>query len=301
MRAERARDAERRGGRRGHRRHDGERPPSIRWTRSPSAARRTARGCTSTPPTPGRRWSAPSIAGRSPASQRGGLARRQRAQVDAHADGLLAALVRAARGPAAGVQPRPGVPAHARTPRTPCRSSSTVPALGRRFRALKLWAVLRCHGRAGLQAHIRSGVAARGASSSSGWRAEPELGALRAAALLGRLLPPAADRTSATPSCCERVNGRRRVVHLPRGARRPLRPAARRRAMAHDGRRRAPRLGDPAARGGTAVISAAEALALVDTIPGWMRPGDAEVLYRLAAETRGPIRRSAPTAASPRC
>ncbi len=32
------------------------------------------------------------------------------------------------------------------------------PALGRRFRALKLWAVLRCFGRSGLQAHIRSGV-----------------------------------------------------------------------------------------------------------------------------------------------
>jgi len=32
------------------------------------------------------------------------------------------------------------------------------PALGRRFRALKLWAVLRCHGRSGLQAHVRSGV-----------------------------------------------------------------------------------------------------------------------------------------------
>jgi aromatic-L-amino-acid decarboxylase len=33
------------------------------------------------------------------------------------------------------------------------------PALGRRFRALKLWAVLRCYGRRGLQEHIRSGVA----------------------------------------------------------------------------------------------------------------------------------------------
>jgi aromatic-L-amino-acid decarboxylase len=32
------------------------------------------------------------------------------------------------------------------------------PALGRRFRALKLWAVLRCFGRRGLQEHIRSGV-----------------------------------------------------------------------------------------------------------------------------------------------
>jgi aromatic-L-amino-acid decarboxylase len=33
------------------------------------------------------------------------------------------------------------------------------PALGRRFRALKLWAVLRCYGRSGLQAHVRGGIA----------------------------------------------------------------------------------------------------------------------------------------------
>jgi aromatic-L-amino-acid/L-tryptophan decarboxylase len=33
------------------------------------------------------------------------------------------------------------------------------PALGRRFRSLKLWAVLRCYGRSGLQEHIRRGVA----------------------------------------------------------------------------------------------------------------------------------------------
>ncbi|HEX5191366.1 MAG TPA: aminotransferase class V-fold PLP-dependent enzyme [Solirubrobacteraceae bacterium] len=33
------------------------------------------------------------------------------------------------------------------------------PALGRRFRALKLWAVLRCFGRSGLRRHIRHGVA----------------------------------------------------------------------------------------------------------------------------------------------
>ena len=32
------------------------------------------------------------------------------------------------------------------------------PALGRRFRALKLWAVLRCYGREGLQQHVRAGV-----------------------------------------------------------------------------------------------------------------------------------------------
>ena len=33
------------------------------------------------------------------------------------------------------------------------------PALGRRFRALKLWAVLRCYGRSGLQDHVRRGIA----------------------------------------------------------------------------------------------------------------------------------------------
>ncbi|RCK68397.1 aspartate aminotransferase family protein [Desertihabitans brevis] len=33
------------------------------------------------------------------------------------------------------------------------------PQLGRRFRALKLWTVLRCYGRSGLQAHLRSGIA----------------------------------------------------------------------------------------------------------------------------------------------
>lgn len=32
------------------------------------------------------------------------------------------------------------------------------PALGRRFRALKLWAVLRCHGATGLREHVRRGV-----------------------------------------------------------------------------------------------------------------------------------------------
>ncbi len=44
------------------------------------------------------------------------------------------------------------------------------PALGRRFRALKLWAVLRCYGREGLQAHIREGV--RMAAQFACWVAE---------------------------------------------------------------------------------------------------------------------------------
>jgi aromatic-L-amino-acid decarboxylase len=46
------------------------------------------------------------------------------------------------------------------------------PALGRRFRALKLWAVLRCHGRSGLQRHIRSGIEL--AEMFEGWLAEAD-------------------------------------------------------------------------------------------------------------------------------
>jgi aromatic-L-amino-acid decarboxylase len=46
------------------------------------------------------------------------------------------------------------------------------PALGRRFRSLKLWAVLRCYGREGLQARIREAI--RLAELFEGWvRAEP--------------------------------------------------------------------------------------------------------------------------------
>jgi aromatic-L-amino-acid decarboxylase len=53
------------------------------------------------------------------------------------------------------------VPEYLRTPdaEDALSLSEYGPALGRRFRALKLWAVLRCHGRSGLQEHIRSGIA----------------------------------------------------------------------------------------------------------------------------------------------
>ncbi len=53
------------------------------------------------------------------------------------------------------------VPEYLRTPdaEDALSLSEYGPALGRRFRALKLWAVLRCFGREGLQEHVRSGVA----------------------------------------------------------------------------------------------------------------------------------------------
>ncbi len=52
------------------------------------------------------------------------------------------------------------IPEYLRTPdaEDALSLSEYGPALGRRFRSLKLWAVLRCFGRSGLQHHIRAGV-----------------------------------------------------------------------------------------------------------------------------------------------
>ena len=68
------------------------------------------------------------------------------------------------------------VPEYLRTPdaEDALSLSEYGPALGRRFRALKLWAVLRCHGRSGLQAHIRRGVSLAATfedwvSAADGW------------------------------------------------------------------------------------------------------------------------------------
>ncbi len=66
------------------------------------------------------------------------------------------------------------IPEYLRTPdaEDALSLSEYGPALGRRFRALKLWAVLRCHGRAGLQALIRDGV--KLATQFEGWvQSEP--------------------------------------------------------------------------------------------------------------------------------
>jgi aromatic-L-amino-acid decarboxylase len=75
------------------------------------------------------------------------------------------------------------IPEYLRTPdaEDALSLSEYGPALGRRFRSLKLWAVLRCHGRAGLQRMIREHV--RLAQAFEGWvRDEPgwELAAPRA-------------------------------------------------------------------------------------------------------------------------
>jgi len=64
------------------------------------------------------------------------------------------------------------VPEYLRTSEEVDSLSEYGPALGRRFRSLKLWAVLRCYGREGLQARIREAV--RLAELFEGWvREEP--------------------------------------------------------------------------------------------------------------------------------
>jgi aromatic-L-amino-acid decarboxylase len=64
------------------------------------------------------------------------------------------------------------VPEYLRVSEEVASLSEYSPALGRQFRALKLWAVLRCYGRAGLQERIREAI--RLASLFEGWvDAEP--------------------------------------------------------------------------------------------------------------------------------
>jgi aromatic-L-amino-acid decarboxylase len=59
------------------------------------------------------------------------------------------------------------VPEYLRTPEDAYALSEYGPALGRRFRSLKLWAVLRCYGREGLQRILREHV--RLAELFAGW------------------------------------------------------------------------------------------------------------------------------------
>ena len=100
------------------------------------------------------------------------------------------------------------VPEYLRTPdaEDALSLSEYGPALGRRNRALKLWAVLRCHGRAGLQEHVRHGVSL--AAEFESWvTLGARLGGLRPAAVFSGLLSragrrhcqPGASRRASTP------------------------------------------------------------------------------------------------------
>ena len=99
------------------------------------------------------------------------LPRRQCAQVAVRADGLLAALDAPARTSSATRSPSSRSTC-ARPSEDAFNISEYGPALGRRFRSLKLWAVLRCYGAEGLRSRIREAI--RLAELFEGWvREEP--------------------------------------------------------------------------------------------------------------------------------
>ena len=115
------------------------------------------------------------------------------------------------------------------------------PALGRRFRSLKLWAVIRCYGREGLQAVIREHV--RLAELFEGWvRAEPgwELCAQRTFSVVCFRREGSDEENEAL---LERVNASGEAFLTPHEAERPLRHPARDRQRADDRGRRPPGVG----------------------------------------------------------
>ena len=90
------------------------------------------------------------------------------------------------------------VPEYLRVSEDVVSLSEYASPLGRRFRALKLWAVLRCYGRDGPAGDDPRARPARRLFGS--WVTRSRLGAVRAASVLARLLPPRGVTTSATSS-----------------------------------------------------------------------------------------------------
>ena len=185
--------------RRGYRRHDrGDRGRSGAGDRR-RVRGEPGRGCTSTRRTPARRWSARSFAGRSTA-----VDRADSLVVNAHKWMLtpMDCSLLWTRRPDDFRRAFSLIPEYLRTPdaEDALSLSEYGPALGRRFRALKLWAVLRCYGRSGLQRHIRGGIELAAAferwvAEADGW----ELCAPRRFSVVCFRLDRA--RTSATAGC----------------------------------------------------------------------------------------------------
>jgi len=82
--------------------------------------------------------------------------------------------------------------------------------LGRRFRALKLWAVLRWYGLEGLRSHIRGHVAL--AAEFASWVAGSQTFELAAPPCLGLVCLRAREGDEATRSVLERVNASGRFL-----------------------------------------------------------------------------------------
>jgi hypothetical protein len=114
------------------------------------------------------------------------------------------------------------------------------PALGRRFRGLKLWAVLRCYGREGLQALIREHV--RLAQLFASWVDEEPGWEIAAPHALSSSASGARARTRQTQAILEYVNGSGEAF-LSQTRLDGRSSSARDRQRADDRGRRAPRLG----------------------------------------------------------
>ena len=174
------------------------------------------------------------------------LGRRQPAQVAADADGLLRVL----HEPAEDLRNAFSlVPEYLRVSEDVVSLSEFGMPLGRRFRALKLWAVLRCHGREGLQAMIREHV--RLGELFEEWvREEPgwEVCAPRHFSLVCFRREAPDEENEAL---LERVNATGEVFLSQRGSTAGT-SCALRSATRDERGRRACRLGRPPARGGTA-------------------------------------------------
>ncbi len=115
------------------------------------------------------------------------------------------------------------------------------PALGRRFRALKLWAVIRCYGREGLQAVIREHQ--RLARLFASWVEETPGWEVVAPVPFSLVCFRREGSDEENEALLERVNATGEAFLSQHGPRRPLRASPGRRPPPDDGRRRAPGLG----------------------------------------------------------
>ena len=214
----------------------------IRCAEIARAARATP-GCTSTPRTPAPRGSVPSTAGRRTASS--ARTRSSSTRTSGCSRGWAARCLWTSR-PEDFRRAFSLVPEYLRTPdEVLSLSEVTDPARPAVPRAAAVGGAALLRAREGLQAQHPRARAARRAVRGVGAR-RAGLGAVRAATVLASSASAATARDEENEALLERVNATRRDLHLAHEARRPLRPAARGRQRAHDGGRRAARVGGAA-------------------------------------------------------